>query len=201
MAGLRPLFQQMSFALPAARWLMLTGPNGSGKTTLLRAIAGLVRPAAGELLWHGQAVRAASSDWRARFAYQGHGAALKDTLTAAENLALAIELDRGSRPAVDEVNSSLERVGLGRREGLAANRLSAGQRRRLQLARLAASPRALWLLDEPGNALDSDGQALLGTLLGEHLARGGCAVVATHQPLPVAEEPLRVQIDPGARRR
>jgi len=189
-AGVRTLFTDLSFRLPPGAWLALVGPNGTGKTTLLRAIAGLVRPLEGEIRWHGRPRLIGSPDWHAICLFQGHSAGWKDSLTAIENLGLQLALDggRGSR------NELLARVGLTRQARLPFGRLSAGQRRRLSLARLAASTRPLWLLDEPTTALDTAGQALFGELLDSHLARGGCAVVATHQALPASAAPITLAL-------
>ncbi|MGB7180532.1 MAG: heme ABC exporter ATP-binding protein CcmA [Burkholderiaceae bacterium] len=183
LAGYRPLFSGLNASLQAGQWLMLTGPNGTGKTTLLRALAGLVRPQAGAIRWQNAAVNTTSLQWRQTIHYLGHSSALKDSLSAHENLSIQLTLDLGANPGGNVVSNLLEQVGLAHRAELAVARLSAGQRRRVQLARLAVSNRRLWLLDEPGNALDADGNRLLGNLLDRHLGNGGTAVIATHQSL------------------
>ncbi len=195
-AGHRQLFAGLECELPAGHWMMLTGPNGCGKSTLLRAIAGLREPQAGEIRWCGAPVRSLGAGWNASLLYQGHLPGWKDALTPAENLAWQLSLDGvplGERTLAD----ALARAGLARQARLAFSRLSAGQRRRLGLARIAAMPpqaRPVWLLDEPATALDSDGLALLGELLDAHLALGGCAVVATHQSLGGERAPLRLEL-------
>lgn len=193
--GNRRLFAELGFALDAGRWLMLTGANGSGKSTLLRILAGLVAPTQGEVHWQGQPRRAGDPAWNAVFVYQGHAAGWKDQLTARENLETQAWLDLGDRRrATEAVDAAIAEVGLQRQRNLPFARLSAGQRRRLGLARLALAPRPLWLLDEPTTALDTEGQALFAGLLDRHLARGGCAVVATHLDFPTSSPsvPLRL---------
>jgi len=191
--GNRRLFDALDFAIPPGAWTMLTGTNGSGKSTLLRIVAGLVPPTAGTVLWHGAERRRGDPAWHGALVYQGHASGWKDPLSTRENLAMQAWLD-GGPPSPQVLDAALERTGLTRQRRLPFTRLSAGQRRRLGLARLALSTRPLWLLDEPTTALDSDGQALFAGLLDEHLARGGCALVATHLGLPVrtAALPLRL---------
>ncbi len=198
--GNRRLFESLDFAIPAGAWTMLTGTNGSGKSTLLRMIAGLVPPTSGEVLWNGAARRRGDPAWHGAFVYQGHASGWKDSLSTRENLAMQVWLDTApGDPAGHEqaLDAALERTGLTRQRRLPFTRLSAGQRRRLGLARLALSTRPLWLLDEPTTALDSDGQTLFAGLLDEHLARGGCALVATHLGLPVRTAGLQLRLGAG----
>jgi heme exporter protein A len=181
--GVRPLFSRLGFDLYPGSWLRLAGPNGCGKSTLLRAICGLLRPTGGAILWRGQPRQGDSPAWRRQMLYQGHASGWKDVLTVTENLSLQLSLDRGVSPRADDLGRWLGEVGLTRQARLPFQRLSAGQRHRLSLARLAAAHQTLWLLDEPTTALDADGQRLFGTLLDRHLSRGGCALVATHLPI------------------
>ncbi len=184
MRGGRTLFRGLSFALAAGDALLVNGPNGSGKTTLLRLIAGLLPPMAGRITLAG------SEDPVGEAAhFVGHLDALKGALTVGENLVFYRSLFGGGGDAVDK---ALSRAGIGGLANLPAAVLSAGQRRRAALARLLASPRLIWLLDEPANALDADGQSLLAGLMQEHRGEGGIVVAATHAhlDLPGAREVL-----------
>ena len=179
--GERLVFSEVDFAVRAGGMLLLTGPNGSGKSTLLRLLAGLLRPAAGMLTWGGANVFAELSAHVGRVAYVGHQDAVKPGLTAAENLRFAARLNGGV------VQDALDAVGLEELGDLPARMLSAGQRRRLALARLLLSRAPLWLLDEPTLGLDAASVDRFGVMLDAHRASGGMAVAATHLPLPVGE--------------
>lgn len=178
--GERLVFRDLDFSVAPGDALVLTGPNGSGKSTLLRLLAGLLRPAAGELLWHGQDALADLSEHARRVAYVGHQDAVKLALTARENLRFSAALRGGNE------GQALAAVGLEALADLPARMLSAGQRRRLALARLALAHAAIWLLDEPTLGLDAPAVERFGTMLGAHRAGGGMVVVATHLPLPLA---------------
>lgn len=200
--GTRRLFTDLDFSLEPGQWLMLTGDNGSGKSTLLRIVAGLIRPDAGTVHWRGSARQSGDPAWHAAMLYQGHATGWKELLTARENLLQQAWLDLGpdsDHPA--SVEAALDRVGLGRQRDLSFMRLSAGQRRRVGLARLAFSRRPLWLLDEPNTALDTDGQALFAGLLDDHLAGGGSAVVATHLEVPSQHDARVLRLQAPARLR
>lgn len=195
--GERRLFSNLSFSLEAGGLLRLLGPNGSGKSSLLRGLLGLAPLAAGSL-----SVGTPPRPLRPRALcavalYQGHASGAKGELTALENLELSAALDGTVAPgdAGALLRESLATVGLARQRDIETRRLSQGQRQRLALARFALAlhrpVRPLWLMDEPSAALDAEGSALLVRMLGEHLARGGAAIVATH--LPVAPESGRVQ--------
>ncbi len=177
MRGERLVFAQVGFTVPQGGALLLEGPNGSGKSTLLRVLAGLGRAEVGTLTWNGEDVLADRAAHAARVAYLGHQDAVKPGLGVAENLAFW-----GGRTAVAD---ALERMGLHRLADLPARMLSAGQRRRLALARLALSEAKLWLLDEPTLGLDAVSVTGLGALLAGHRAAGGVVVAATHLPLPL----------------
>ncbi|TAJ17025.1 MAG: cytochrome c biogenesis heme-transporting ATPase CcmA [Rugosibacter sp.] len=182
--GERRLFADVAFSLAAGEWLHVQGENGAGKTSLLRLLVGLSPADAGEIYWRGVAVAADESGFRRELIYLGHHAAVKDELNALENLQFSAALDG---LLLDEAAAlaALKRLGLRGREALPVRVLSAGQKRRVLLARLLTRPAALWVLDEAFNALDSGAVQLLGTLLGEHLAGGGLAVLTSHQPLPL----------------
>jgi len=198
--GNRTLFQGLDLAAAPGQWLALTGENGAGKSTLLRILAGLLRPVAGTLTWQGAPVRAGDPAWHAQLLYQGHASGWKELLSAEENLAQQAELDLAALDAAERrrrVDAALTRAGIARQRRLPFARLSAGQRRRVALARLALGPRPLWLLDEPNTALDADGQTLFAALLDEHLAAGGCAVVASHLPVPARHAGIGLRLDGG----
>jgi heme exporter protein A len=183
------LFQRLSLRVDAGRALLVTGRNGSGKTTLLRMLAGLTTPTEGRVTFRGEPVPA-----RAHCVYAGHLPALKDELTAAENLRSLADL-AGARPSDDDVTSALGIADLALQRDLPARVLSQGQRRRVGLARLALLPRPLWLLDEPATALDAAGLKLLADLVGKRLRAGGTVVAATHQPLDLpAERTERIEL-------
>ena len=182
--GAARLFEGLGLAVAAGEALVVTGANGRGKTTLLRMLAGLTIPDAGEIRLDGSTVAPFSPALRAAVAFAGHAAALKDELTARENLASLCALS-GAAAGDAEIDAALERVELGTRTNLPARVLSQGQRRRIGLARLALSRRRVWILDEPVTALDASGAALLGDLVAAHLGRGGLAVASTHAPLPI----------------
>lgn len=179
--GERLVFRDLDFELNDGGALLLTGPNGSGKSTLLRLLAGLLRPAAGSLLWDGEDALADPTAHAKRVAYVGHQDAVKLALTVAENLQFAAQVGRG------DPKGALAVMGLETLADVPARLLSAGQRRRLALARLALSPAPLWLLDEPTLGLDTASIDRLGDLLAAHRAQRGALIAATHQALPVTE--------------
>jgi heme exporter protein A len=185
--GERVLFAGLDFHLEAGAALLLTGANGSGKSSLLRLSAGLLRPAAGEFLWDGQPIRRDGEAHRRRLIYLGHADALKAGLTVDENLRFWADLAGLARnTAGGAVAQALETLGLSALAGLPARFLSAGQRRRLTLARLLLEPAEtvpLWLLDEPTNALDAQSQSRLLELMRDHLAAGGMIMLASHEAL------------------
>jgi len=183
--GAMPLFANLGFRVDAGTVLFVTGRNGSGKTTLLRMLAGLTTPAAGEIRLRGETVGPLDEALRASVLFSGHAAALKDELTTEENLDALVRL-AGARASCDAIRAVLDELSLGPQRLLPARVLSAGQRRRIGLARLRLVRRPLWVLDEPLTALDAAGNESLVASLRSHLDDGGAAIVATHQPLDVA---------------
>ena len=179
--GGRVLFSGLDAALPAGNLLRVQGANGAGKTSLLRMICGLLAPARGELLWNGQPLAKLREEFGRQLTYVGHAAALKDDLSARENLLAASAL-AGRVPVAGEAGAALAAAGLAGRADVPARLLSQGQRRRVALARLAlAGPALLWVLDEPFNALDAMATQWLLGLVGGQLARGGMVVLTSHQ--------------------
>lgn len=183
--GTREVFHDVDFELSAGEALALTGPNGAGKSSLLRLIAGLLHTSAGRIELAGGAADLTIPE---QAHYQGHLDAFKPSLTVAENLVFWIHYLGGSA----QPGAALESLGIGGLADLPAAYLSAGQRRRLSLARLIAVPRPIWLLDEPTSALDAAAQARLTELMRAHLAGGGMIVAATHGPLGIEAKELRL---------
>jgi heme exporter protein A len=179
--GERLVFRDLSLTVPAGGALVLAGPNGSGKSTLLRLLAGLVRPAAGRLLWDGEDALADIAGHGRRVAYLGHQDAVKPGLTVTENLRFAAAVSERS------VLAALQAVALQDLADLPARMLSAGQKRRLALSRLVLSAAPVWLLDEPTLGLDTASIERFGSLLAGHRAGGGMVVAATHVPLPLPD--------------
>ena len=180
------LFRNLSFSLAAGTLLHVAGANGSGKTSLLRALCGLLLPSAGEVLWNGRNIRALREEYWKHLAYVGHANALKDDLTAEENLSVNCALAGFTVPP-PHLRSALDAFGLGHRARLPVRALSQGQRRRAALARLVLSAAApLWILDEPFAALDVAAVEQVQSLVAGHLARGGMVVMTTHQEARIA---------------
>lgn len=177
--GGRTIFAKLSFSLPGGDLLRVVGPNGSGKTSLLRILCGLLSPTAGEVHWQGRPIRTLKEEYSKELLYLGHAPAVKDELTAAENLRIACTL-AGLSVAANEVREAAGRFGIPADK--VVRQLSQGQRRRAALARLALSGTVLlWLLDEPFTALDAAAAELTKALLREHRGRGGTVVYTTHQ--------------------
>lgn len=184
--GDRRLFSDVSFTLAPGDWLQVEGENGTGKTSLLRIVCGLLHREAGVIHWNGQPVNEVDDEYRSNLLYLGHAGAIKEELTALENLRIGAAL--GGR-TLDEgaAVAALRRLGLKGREGLAARFLSQGQKRRVALARLLTSSAKLWILDEPFVALDVKAVDMLCTIIGEHLRAGGMALLTSHQEINLGD--------------
>jgi heme exporter protein A len=193
--GDRHVLRGLSFDAGAGRCVLLTGRNGAGKTTLIRAIAGLLDPEEGRVLWRGQPTRAARDAFHAETAYLGHEPPLKGDLSAQENLKFSIGIRRAVTAA--EIDAALARTGASNFADRAVRLLSAGQRRRVALAGVLLANAVLWLLDEPTTNLDADGQQLVAELIEGHLGGGGLVVAAVHHALPLAGQ-LVVPLELGA---
>ena len=180
--GERAVFARLAFRVRAGGALVLVGPNGSGKSTLLRLMAGLARPAAGMLAWDGAPVSEDPEEHRSRLHYVGHADAIKPALTVEENLGFWARYRGGgsSGDAISRTRAALDAFGIGRLADVPGRYLSAGQKRRLALARVLSAPVPLWLLDEPKTALDADAATRVDAAIARHRGDGGMVVVSMH---------------------
>lgn len=189
--GERCLFEDLGFALGPGEMLLVEGANGSGKTSLLRAIAGLLSVDAGAVYWRGQPTLQCRQLLCAEMAWLSHRLGLKYDLTLLENLRFDARLRSGTWDKADEV---LDRLALKGLESLPLRALSAGQQRRVALARLQLSSSRLWLMDEPFTNLDTAGQALVRDLVERKLKQGGLCVVATHHAIDISAPTRRIRL-------
>ena len=188
MRGDRLLFRRLSFTLGAGQAISLVGRNGSGKTSLLRAIAGFIRPLEGVIQFHGQVGVIEAEDARSNGLHlAGHHDGLKTSRPAKAEFLFQARWTGASEAGVARAREALDLDVL---FDLEVRKLSAGQRRRLSLGRLLASPRPLWLLDEPLAPLDAEHRRTFGALMAEHVAGGGMILAAVHDPLPIATDTL-----------
>lgn len=177
--GERVLATDLNFRVSPSEALIAQGPNGSGKTTLLRTLATLSPPASGTIYWQGQILSDVVEVYRGELLFLGHNPAIKLDLTPVENLKVYARLEG----AVAQPLAALERMGIRRYATTVCQHLSAGQLRRVALARVILTAAPLWILDEPFTALDRQTVDGLSNLLEEHLAEGGSAIITTHQPI------------------
>ncbi len=187
--GDQHVLRGLCFTVEAGRCLQVTGVNGAGKSSLLRALCGLLPLEAGAVVWRGADTAADRHAFHAELAWLGHGNALKGDLTAAENLRYSAGLRHTLSAA--EIDSALATVGYANADQRLARQMSAGQQRRVALARVLLLACPLWMLDEPTANLDTRGQAMFNQMLDAHLQRGGLAIVATHQALSLPGERLQ----------
>ena len=178
--GERTLFSGIGFELSAGNGLHVRGENGVGKTSLLRLLCGLSKPDAGQVLWNHESITKQGDQYLRELLFLGHRDALKEELSALENLQIYAALDDVALP-VEKALAALWRFGLRGRENLPVNCLSAGQKRRVLMARMLTRQAKLWVLDEPFNALDVNAVAQLEALMTEHLNSGGLLVLTSHQ--------------------
>ncbi len=174
----RVLFEELNFTLVSGQILLLEGKNGSGKTSLLRILCGFREADAGELRWCGEAIN--DSSFFAQMAYVGHLDGVKKELSVLENLKIALALNSPGHYSIDQ---ALSKVHLEGYDDVLVQALSAGQKRRLSLARLLITDNVLWILDEPFTSLDKQGIALIETLMAEHCASGGMIVLTSHHDI------------------
>jgi heme exporter protein A len=187
--GERVLFEDLSFRVDAGQALAVEGANGAGKTSLLRLIAGFISPRAGHVAVKAADNETTDSEERGKLVgWLGHLDGLKPQLTVKEQLGFFAQLYRSSA----DQEAALAEVGLTRQKEFPCRFLSAGQRRRLALARLLVSARPLWLLDEPFAALDAQGQGLIAGAMARHCAKGGILIAATHDPLHIGNASIKL---------
>jgi len=182
------LFQGLEFALNSGELLLLEGPNGSGKTSLVRAIAGMLSLESGEIFWNDIPVRRQRQEFHGALVWIAHRTGLKGDLTLIENLRFEGALRRQAKTDPAEV---YKRLGIFKLRNLPIRSLSAGQQRRVAVARLILADVPLWLMDEPFTNLDRDGRQLISEIVEEHLSQGGLCVMAAHQDVDINAEVIR----------
>ena len=183
--GERTLFSGLDLQLFVGQCLHIRGENGVGKTSLLRLLTGLSAPESGEVLWYGQPIKKQASEYHSKLLFLGHRDALKEDLSAIENLRMYAAID-GITLSEQDAFASLWRFGLKGREDLPVNCLSAGQKKRVLMARMLTRRAQLWILDEPFNALDTHAVGELQALIVEHLQGNGLVVLTSHQSLAIS---------------
>jgi len=184
----RTLFQGLNFQLTAGHAIQIEGPNGSGKTTLLRMLCGLRLPDDGEIYWNGADIAEERAAFLGDLNYIGHAHGVKGELTPLENLRVSQAMSSHTNNL--SLDDALERVGLFGFEDVPSRTLSAGQRRRVALARLLINPAPLWILDEPFTAIDIQGQKQIEAMITSHVLEGGMAILTSHHPLNLSDDHL-----------
>ncbi len=184
----RILFEGLSFKLGPAQTLLIEGRNGSGKTSLLRILCGIRMPDSGSIHWNGGDIYKLATGYNADTAYVGHKDGIKLELTAEENLVFARSL---GTPADISTAQALEQMELGGYDDVQAINLSAGQKRRLSLARLLITRSALWILDEPFTSLDTHGIAMVEAMATDHLSRGGMLALTSHHQVQLNDADIQ----------
>ncbi len=179
----RVLFEDLSFEVKAGELVQIEGRNGTGKTTLLRIITGLAEQDDGEVLWRQTPIQRCREEFHQELLYLGHDTGIKRELTAYENLRFYLLIHQKKEPSRDVLLEALLKVGLAGREDVPVAQLSAGQQRRVALARLWLSNQSLWILDEPLTAIDKHGVKVLETLFLQHVKQGGMVLLTTHQDM------------------
>ncbi|CAK0741364.1 cytochrome c maturation protein A [Gammaproteobacteria bacterium] len=187
--GDRQLFTNLDFSLNSGAMVQVEGRNGAGKTSLLRILCGLAQPSTGTVQWRGRDIRRWRSEFLSEVLYLGHHHGVKGSLTPEENLKVARGLGV-AHPTIG-INEALRQVGLGHFYDHPCQGLSAGQRRRVALARLLTIQATLWILDEPFTSLDRAGVQMVEAMLHSHLAAGGAAVITTHHPVRMDGYPVQ----------
>lgn len=180
-----PLFRPLSLSVQGGEVVQISGPNGAGKTTTLRALGGLYSEWTGDISWNGNSARVPDYDMRCQLLYLGHQTGVKRSLTARENLSWYFGIHGRAFPG--RVEDALAAVGLAGYEDIPCQQMSAGQNRRVALARLYVTEAPVWILDEPFTAIDRAGVAKLETLIVGHASKGGLIILTTHQPLAFAD--------------
>ncbi|VUS49360.1 cytochrome c biogenesis heme-transporting ATPase CcmA [Klebsiella huaxiensis] len=183
----RILFSDLSFQVKAGEWIQITGGNGVGKTTLLRLLSGLARPDVGGVYWQAQPLHRVRDSYQQNLLWIGHQPGIKTRLSALENLRF-FHHDGNTAQCMN----ALAQAGLGGYEDIPVNQLSAGQQRRVALARLWLTRATLWILDEPFTAIDVNGVERLTQRMAQHTERGGIVILTTHQPINMATDKIRL---------
>ena len=188
--GGRPLFRNLNVSVPDGTLLQVEGANGSGKTSMLRIVCGLMSPENGEVRWNGANIKSLGEEYSRTLAYLGHRNGIKEELTPLENLKISNSV-AGNKLKTEDAQAALKLLGLESRQHLPVRYLSEGQRRRAALARIITGDAKLWVLDEVLAALDTAAVGVVRTVLEQHLAEGGTAIVATHHDLQMSAASLQ----------